>query len=64
VGELASVGERETSFPLRYGRGDQVRNGGAGPDPREQPSKAIRTRDIYVPDLRIDTIKVETRDFH
>jgi hypothetical protein len=23
-----------------------------------------RARDIYVPDLRFDTIKVEARDFH
>jgi error-prone DNA polymerase len=62
--ELASVGEREASFPLPHGRGDQIRNGGSSPDPREQPSKAMRTRDIYVPDLHIDTIKVKTRNFH
>lgn len=62
--ELAGVGEREASFPLPYGRGDQVRNGGSGPDPREQPPKTVRTRDIYVPDLHIDTIKVKTRNFH
>ena len=46
-GELASVGEREASFPLLYGRGDQVRKGGSAPDPREQPTRAVRTRDIY-----------------
>jgi error-prone DNA polymerase len=28
-----------------------------------QPPKSIRTRDIYVPDLHIDTIKVKARDF-
>jgi error-prone DNA polymerase len=64
VGELASVGERETSFPLRHGRGDQVRDGGAGPVHASSRRKRYRARDIYVPDLRIDTIKVETRDFH
>jgi len=63
-GELASVGEREASFPLPYGRGDQVRNGGSAPDPRERAPRAVRTRDIYVPDLHIDTIKVKTRNFH
>jgi error-prone DNA polymerase len=62
--ELASVGEREADFRLPHGRGDQVRNGGSGPDPREQPPKPARTRDIYVRDLHIDTIKVKSRNFH
>ena len=35
--ELASVGERDIAFPLPHGRGDQVRHGGSGPDPRELP---------------------------
>ncbi len=61
--ELASVGGRDGSFPLPHGRGDQVRHGGSGPDPRELPPRGLRTRDIYIPDLHIDTIKVKTRDF-
>lgn len=61
--DLASVGSREAAFPLPHGRGDRVRNGGAGPDPRELPPKGLRTRDIYIPDLHIDTIKVKMRDF-
>jgi error-prone DNA polymerase len=60
--ELASVGDRNLAFPLN-GRGDQVRHGGSGPDPRELPPKGLRTRDIYVPDLHLDTIRVKTRDF-
>jgi hypothetical protein len=36
----------------------------APPDPRELPPKGLRTRDIYVPDLHIDTIKVKGRNFH
>jgi error-prone DNA polymerase len=43
--------------------GDQVRHGGSGPDPRETPPRGLRTRDIYIPDLHIDSIKVKTRDF-
>ena len=62
--ELASVGSRDAVFPLPHGRGDQVSHGGAGPDPRELPPKGLRTRDIYVPDLQIDTIKVRSRNFH
>ncbi len=61
--ELASVGEREASFPVPHGRGDQVRRGGSGPDPREVPPRGLRMRDIYIPDQHIDTIKVKTRDF-
>jgi hypothetical protein len=36
---------------------------GRGPDPRELPTKELRTRDIHFPDLRIDTIKMKTREF-
>ncbi|HCL66753.1 MAG TPA: error-prone DNA polymerase, partial [Rhizobium sp.] len=62
--DLASVGSRDAAFPLPHGRGDQARNGGVGPDPRELPPKGLRTRDIYIPDLHIDTIKVKARNFH
>jgi error-prone DNA polymerase len=62
--ELATVGSRDSAFPLPHGRGDQVTHAGGGPDPRELPSKGLRTRDIYIPDLRIDTIKVMARNFH
>jgi len=61
--ELASVGEREGKFPVPYAHGDEVTNGGSAPDPRELPPKGLRTRDIYIPDLHIDNIKVKTRDF-
>lgn len=61
--ELASVGERGAPFPVPHGRGDQVTHAG-GPDRRELPPKGLRIRDIYIPDLHIDTIRVKTRDFH
>lgn len=60
--DLASVGERDGSFPLPHGRGDNFHHGSPTPDPRGLP-KGWRTRDIYIPDLHIDTIKVKTRDF-
>jgi error-prone DNA polymerase len=62
--ELATVGNRDAAFPLPHGRGDQVTHTGGGPDPRELPPKGLRTRDIYIPDLHIDTIKVKSRNFH
>jgi error-prone DNA polymerase len=61
--ELASVGDRDAPFPVPHGRGDQVTHAG-GPDPRELPPRGLRTRDIYIPDLHVDTIRVKTRDFH
>ena len=60
---LASVGSRDAAFALPHGHGDQLRRGGSGPDPRELPTKELRTRDIHFPDLRIDAIKTKTREF-
>ena len=61
--ELASVGERDIAFPLAHGRGDQMRHGGSGPDPRELLSRRLRARNIYDPYGHIDQIKLKTRDF-
>jgi error-prone DNA polymerase len=60
---LASVGSRDAASALPHGHGDQLRRGGSGPDPRELPTKELRTRDIHFPDLRVDTIKMKTREF-
>jgi error-prone DNA polymerase len=61
--ELASVGEMARPLQMRHGRGDEFHHGSSTPDPRDLPPKGLRTRDIYVRDLHIDTIKVKTRDF-
>lgn len=61
--ELAAVGQRDRPFPLPHGRGDEFHHGSPTPDPRDLPPKGLRTRDIYIPDLHLDTIKVKTRDF-
>ncbi|WP_112875049.1 error-prone DNA polymerase [Paracoccus endophyticus] len=60
--ELASVGER-AAFPLPHGRGDEVGHGSLTGNPHSLPSKGPRSRDIYIPDLHIDSIRVKTRDF-
>jgi error-prone DNA polymerase len=60
---LRSVGEREEPFPLRHGRGDEAKHG-SRPDPQKAPVLEPKSRDIYVPDLRVgSSIKVKTRDF-
>ena len=61
--ELASIGGREASFPLPHGRGDEARNGGARPDPRDLPPKVFHGRDLPDPHGHIRDIKVKTRDF-
>jgi error-prone DNA polymerase len=61
--DLAGVRERDYGFPLPHGRGDEFHHGSPGIDPRSLPPKGPKPRDIYVPDLHIDTIKVKTRDF-
>jgi hypothetical protein len=58
-----SRSRKPTNHQGRLLHGDQLRRGGAGPDPRELPTKELRTRDIHSPDLRIDTIKMKTREF-
>ena len=58
---LRSVGERDTAFPLPHGRGDEARSGGGG-DHRDEVL-GRKAREIYVPDLHIDSIKVKSRDF-
>ena len=60
--ELASVGERDGEFPLPHGRGDEVHLGST-PHPRGPRSKELTARDIYSPDLHLDTIRAKTRDF-
>ncbi|MBB4120743.1 error-prone DNA polymerase [Martelella radicis] len=57
--ELASVGSRDTAFPLPHGRGDEFHHGSPGPDPRGMP----KPRDMFDPYGHIDEIKVKTRDF-
>ncbi|UXS05599.1 error-prone DNA polymerase [Agrobacterium tumefaciens] len=61
--ELSKLGERNGEFRLPHGRGDQVKHGG-GPDPRDNPKPAVQARDIYIPDLHIDRLKVKSRNFH
>lgn len=61
--DLAGIGKRDQPFPLPHGRGDEFHHGSPTPDPRDLPPKGLRTRDIYIPDLHIDAIRVKTRDF-
>lgn len=61
--DLSSLSERDTELRLPAGRGDEFAHGG-GPDPRDRQAPAVRPRDMYTPDLHIDTLKVKARNFH
>jgi error-prone DNA polymerase len=58
--ELASIGGRETPFPLPHGRGDEFARGPSAPDSRErtraQPREAASSRG--------EPIRLKNRDFH
>lgn len=63
VGMLGVDGEIHDAFPLPHGRADEARSGGAGPDSRDKPLRGVKARDMFVPDLHIDTLKAKIRDF-
>ncbi|WP_105374734.1 error-prone DNA polymerase [Neorhizobium huautlense] len=61
-GDLSGLADRDEAFKLPTGRGDEFALGSpGGADSRE---RAVKTRDIYIPDLHIDTLKVKARNFH
>ncbi len=62
--DLGSLGERGDAFPLPHGRGDEFAHGGGAPDSRERKTAVAPARDIYIPDLHIDRLKVKSRNFH
>lgn len=51
-----------TEFRLPAGRGDEFAHGSGGPDSRDRP-KPVVPRDMFTPDLHIDTLKVKSRNF-
>jgi error-prone DNA polymerase len=64
AGSFSGLRSRGRSgFPSPHGRGDEFHHGSPGIDPLSLPPKEPQPRDIYVPDLHIDSIKVKTRDF-
>jgi error-prone DNA polymerase len=60
---LAGLGGRDAPFPLPHGRGDEFARGPSRPDPRDGPPRGVKARDIFIPDLHIDTLKQKTRNF-
>ncbi|MBW9115686.1 error-prone DNA polymerase [Rhizobium cauense] len=61
--DLSSLADRDTEFRLPTGRGDEFAHGSPGAmDSRERA--VAKPRDMFVPDLHIDTLKLKSRNFH
>lgn len=61
-GDLVGLADRETEFKPPTGRGDEFAHSGGGPYSRER-RKPVVPRDMFMPDLHIDTLKVKARNF-
>ncbi|MEX2742072.1 error-prone DNA polymerase [Rhizobium mongolense] len=62
--DLSNLAERDGAFRPPTGRGDEFAHGSPGsPDSRERPAPGLRARDMFVPDLHIDTLKIKSRNF-
>ncbi len=62
--DLSSLAERDGAFRPPTGRGDEFAHGSPGsPDSRDRPAPRLRARDMFVPDLHIDTLKIKSRNF-
>jgi error-prone DNA polymerase len=60
--DLKTVAGFDALFPLVPGRGDEAKHGGSGPDSRD-PRPITKPRDMYEPDLHIDTLRLKARNF-
>lgn len=62
-GDLSSLSNRNAEFRNPSGRGDEFAHGShGGGDARDRP-KPNKVRDIFIPDLHIDSLKVKSRNF-
>ncbi|CAD7035277.1 error-prone DNA polymerase [Pseudorhizobium endolithicum] len=62
--DLSGLAERDGAFWPPTGRGDEFAHGSPGsPDSREKAPPGVRARDMFVPDLHIDTLRIKSRKF-
>lgn len=64
TGDLSSLSERNEDFRLPTGRGDEFAHGSPGSPDSRQRAVPAKARDIFIPDLHIDKLKVKSRNFH
>ncbi|ANL38264.1 MULTISPECIES: error-prone DNA polymerase [Rhizobium] len=62
--DLSGLAGRDGDFRPSTGRGDEFAHGSPGsPDSREKAPSGVQARDMFVPDLHIDTLKIKSRNF-
>ncbi|EJC83339.1 DNA-directed DNA polymerase III PolC [Rhizobium leguminosarum bv. trifolii WSM2297] len=62
--DLSGLAGRDGAFHPPTGRGDEFAHGSPGsPDSREKAPPGVRARDLFLPDLHIDTLKIKSRNF-
>jgi error-prone DNA polymerase len=61
--DLKKVSGLDAPFRPVSGHGDEAKHGGSSLDSREPKHLGTTPRDMYEPDLHIDTLKVQARNF-
>jgi error-prone DNA polymerase len=61
--DLSGLADRDETFKLPTGRGDELAHGTPG-SPDSRGRAVMKAREIYVPDLHIDMLKAKSRNFH
>lgn len=62
--DLAGLAGRDGEFRPLTGRGDEFAHGSPGsPDAREKAPPGVQARDMFTPDLHMDTLKIKSRNF-
>ena len=60
---LKKISGLDAALRLQPGRGDEAKHGGNGLDSREPKAAMTKPRDMYEPDLHIDTLRLKSRNF-
>jgi error-prone DNA polymerase len=61
---LKTIGTEEDALAVPHSRGDEIRGGGSGPDPRSPKVPTFKPRDVCIPDPTAPAaIQVRSRDF-
>jgi error-prone DNA polymerase len=61
--DLKRISGLDGDFRIQPGHGDEAKRGGGGLDSGEPKAAVVKPRDMYEPDLHIDTIRLKSRNF-
>jgi error-prone DNA polymerase len=61
--DLSGLADRDMEFKLTTGRGDEFAHGSVGGGDTRTRAHPPAPRDIFIPDLHIDSLKIKSRNF-